>query len=228
MMPRSSVQASKTGDDTKSSQIPSKDDLVREATVRVICVAAAVGIYLYLGCHTKYFNTVPQYLFIWACFTLGQVSVQNLMDQSQLLDEIKKLKEEIQIKSSEKPQVKADEKAQDIKEPKPRKDRVKDQAVTINCLEDEQKNSSPVNSAKKIQDTKEHVKKNESVGKQLGGKGSDDSKVEMAKYEKASRIWKHSLAAIEKGIKPKNPVCGAKKFQTFYVGNLKIRVGRVF
>ncbi len=50
MMPRSSVQASKMGDDTKFSQIPSKDDLVREATMRVICVAAAVGIYLYLGC----------------------------------------------------------------------------------------------------------------------------------------------------------------------------------
>jgi hypothetical protein len=96
---------------------------VIEATMRVISVAAAVGIYLYLGCHTKYFNAVSQYF--WACFNLGQVSVQNLMDQSQLLDEIKKLKEEIQVKSSEKPQVKADEKAQDIKEPKPRKDREK-------------------------------------------------------------------------------------------------------
>jgi hypothetical protein len=40
------------------------------------------------------------------------------MDQSRLWDEIKKLKEEIQIKSSEKPQVKADERAQDhVKEP---------------------------------------------------------------------------------------------------------------
>ena len=31
------------------------------------------------------------------------------------------------------------------------------------------------------------------------------------------------MAAAEKSIKPKNPVCGAKKFQTFYVGNLSFK-----
>jgi hypothetical protein len=76
-------------------------------------------------------------------------------------------------------------------------------------VEDEQKNSSQVNSTKKIQDTKVRVKKNKCVGEQTGRKGSDDSKVEMAKYEETLRIWKHSLAAIERVIKPKNPVCGA-------------------
>ena len=50
------------------------------------------------------------------------------------MDEVTKLKEEIQIKSSEKPQVKAKEKAPDTTEPQPRKDLVRDQAVT-NCVE---------------------------------------------------------------------------------------------
>ncbi len=50
------------------------------------------------------------------------------------MDEVTKLKEEIQIKSSEKPQVKAEEKAPDATEPQPRKDLVRDQAVT-NCVE---------------------------------------------------------------------------------------------
>ncbi len=111
-----------------------------------------------MGCHTTYFiasyynmihhhnfNTVLQNCFIWVCFGLAICSVQNLTDQSRLLDEINKLKEEIQIKSSEKPQVKivkSVEKAQDTTEPKPRKDEVKDQELKINCLEVGQKGSS--------------------------------------------------------------------------------------
>jgi hypothetical protein len=86
---------------------------------------------------------------------------------------------------------------------------VKDHAVTINCVEDvedEQKNSSPVNRAKKIQDTKKRVNQNKSVEKQSGGKKSMFSKVE-SKYEKASRIWKIILAAVEKGIKPNFGCC---------------------
>ncbi len=67
-----------------------------------------------------------------------------------MLGEIKKLKEKIQIKPSEKQQVKADEKAQGIQEPEPRKDRAKEEAVTINGLEDDQKNFSPVNSGKRF------------------------------------------------------------------------------
>ena len=46
--PCSSMKAAKTGEDTKSSQSPSKDDLVLEATIRVLSVAGAaraVGIY---------------------------------------------------------------------------------------------------------------------------------------------------------------------------------------
>jgi len=117
------------------------------------------------------------------------------------------LKEGIQMKSSEKPQVKAVEKAQDTTESKPRNDQVKGQEVTIDCVEVGQK----------AQVEKESVKPKHSVGKESGR-----SKVE-SKYEKASRIWKQVLAAVEKGIKPKNSVCGAKKFQTFYVGNLSFK-----
>ena len=69
----------------------------------------------------------------------------------------------------------------------------------------------------KAQLTKESEKPKQSVGKE-----SEKSNVE-SKYEKSSRIWKRVLAAAEKGIKPKNPVCGAKKFQTFYVGNLSFK-----
>ena len=50
------------------------------------------------------------------------------------MDEVTKLKEEIQIKSSEQPQVKEEEKAPDTTESQPREDLVRDQAVT-NCVE---------------------------------------------------------------------------------------------
>ena len=200
-MPRSSVQASKTGDDTKSSQIPSKDNLVGEAMSVLFLIASVLYASSAHGCYTKY-PTVSLF-FVWVGFAC--VSFRNLTDQSQLLDEIKKLKEEIQIKSSA--QVKAVDEVQDTKEPKPRKDHVKDQAVTINCLE----------VGEKAQVTKESEKPKQSVGKE-----SEKSNVE-SKYEKSSRVWKRVLAAAEKGIKPKNPVCGAKKFQTFYVGNLSFK-----
>ena len=95
--------------------------------------------------------------------------------------------------------MKAVGKVQDTKEPKPRKDHVKDQAVTINCLE----------VGEKAQVTKESEKPKQSVGKE-----SEKSNVE-SKYEKSLRIWKRVLAAAEKGIKPKNPVCG--------VGNLSFK-----
>ena len=57
--------------------------------------------------------------------------------ERQLMDEVTRLKEEIQIKSSEKPQGKAEEKAPDTREYQPRKPRkglVRDPAVT-NCVE---------------------------------------------------------------------------------------------
>ena len=50
------------------------------------------------------------------------------------MDEVTKLKEEIQIKSPEKPQVKAEEKAPDTSVPQPKKDLVRGQAVT-HCVE---------------------------------------------------------------------------------------------
>ena len=169
-MPRSSVQASKTGDDTKSSQIPSKDNLVGEAMSVLFLIASVLYASSAHGCYTKY-PTVSLF-FVWVGFAC--VSFRNFIDQSSLLDEIEKLKEEIQIKSSETPQVKAVGKVQDTKEPKPRKDQVKDQAVTINCLE----------VGKKAQVTKESEKP-----KQWVGKKSEKSNVE-SKYEKSWRIWK--------------------------------------
>ena len=49
----------------------------------------------------------------------------------QSMDEVTKLKEETQIKSSKKKQVKVNETAPDTREPPPRKDLVRDQAVKI-------------------------------------------------------------------------------------------------
>ena len=67
----------------------------------------------------------------WVCeLSKFYGSVKIILD-SRMLDEIKKLEEEIQIKSSQMQQVKTVktvEKVQDTKEPKPRKDRVNYQA----------------------------------------------------------------------------------------------------
>ena len=199
-MPRSSVQASKTGDDTKSSQIPSKDNLVGEAMSVLFLIASVLYASSAHGCYTKY-PTVSLF-FVWVGFAC--VSFRNLTDQSQLLDEIKKLKEEIQIKSSA--QVKAVDEVQDTKEPKPRKDHVKDQAVTINCLE----------VGKKAQVTKESEKPKQSVGKT-----SEKSNVE-SKYEKSWRIWKRVWRLQRKVSSPRILSVEQRSF-IIYVGNLSFK-----
>ena len=57
-----------------------------------------IGIYLYNECHTKFFNNVSQNCLIKACFVLAlALSVQNCIDQFQLLDEINNLKEVTRI-----------------------------------------------------------------------------------------------------------------------------------
>ena len=59
-----------------------------------------IGIYLYNECHTKFFNNVSQNGLIKACFVLVlALSVQNCIDQFQLLDEINNLKEVTRISS---------------------------------------------------------------------------------------------------------------------------------
>ena len=125
MLPRSSAQASETGDDTKSSLIPSKDDLVMQAINKAFLIASAT--FAYWSCQTKY----PVVTLVFMCIVLVFLSFHDPINQFGLLDEIDKFKEAIQIKSSEKPQVKAVEKAQDTKEPEPRKDQVKDQAAQL-------------------------------------------------------------------------------------------------
>ena len=123
-MPRSSAQTSKTGDDTKSGQ-----DL-------------SVALVLFVGLISKCVHWVfdenltlermmIDYVFV-LCLLYGTFKL--LKERKQLMDEVTKLKEEIQIKSSEKQQVKAEEKAPGTTEPQPRKDLVRDQAVT-NCVE---------------------------------------------------------------------------------------------
>ena len=86
----------------------------------------SVAIFFYLGMGLQF--TVK-------LLSLAIFGFQNHTDQSRLLDETNKLKEEIQIETSERQQVRAVENAQDTKELKPRKDQMKDQAFTITCFE---------------------------------------------------------------------------------------------
>ena len=60
-MPRSSAQASETGEDTKSSQIPSKDDLTRDAMSRAFLMASVIFVFSVYGYHTNYL-TVSMFL----------------------------------------------------------------------------------------------------------------------------------------------------------------------
>ena len=81
--------------------IPSKDDLVMDVVWKILFVGMVVMIYILKGCHTKYFDTVSQYLFIMVCMYFVLVSIKNFEDQFQLLDEINNLKEELQKLSSD-------------------------------------------------------------------------------------------------------------------------------
>jgi len=198
-MPRSSAQTSKTGDDTKSGQ-----DL-------------SVALVLFVGLISKCVHWVfdenltlermmIDYVFV-LCLLYGTFKL--LKERKQLMDEVTKLKEEIQIKSSEKPQVKAEEKAPDTTEPQPRKDLVRDQAVT-NCVEVGQTVQVTKESEKPKQESKLKAKVAASI---------------QEKKQKSLERWKYCLGFAEKGYKHpyKNSICGAAKFRTFYVGNLSFK-----
>ena len=57
--------------------IPSKDDLVMDVVWKILFVGMVVMIYILKGCHTKYFDTVSQYLFIMVCMYFVLVSIKN-------------------------------------------------------------------------------------------------------------------------------------------------------
>ena len=110
MSPRGSVQASRTGDDTKISQngvIPSTRDpfsgAVRDSALLVLIVFCKI-------CYerpTKYCDTEAQFLFfITVCFLNIVAAIRSLMDIGRLLDEVTKLKTELQNLSSGVPQEK--------------------------------------------------------------------------------------------------------------------------
>ena len=144
-----------------------------------------------------------------------------LKERKQLMDEVTKLKEEIQIKSSEKQQVKADEKAPDTREPQPRKDLVRDQAVT-NCVEVGQTDEVTKETEKPKQGSKSKVA--DAAALQEKKKAKDAASLQEKKQKSLER-WKYCLGFAEKGYKHpyKNPFCGAAKFRTFYVGNLSFK-----
>ena len=144
-----------------------------------------------------------------------------LKERKQLMDEVTKLKEEIQIKSSEKQQVKADEKAPDTREPQPRKDLVRDQAVT-NCVEVGQTDEVTKETEKPKQGSKSKV--TDAAALQEKKKAKDAASLQEKKQKSLER-WKYCLGFAEKGYKHpyKNLFCAATKFNTFYVGNLSFK-----
>ena len=137
------------------------------------------------------------------------------------MDEVTKLKEGVQIKSSEKQHVKADKKAPDTTEPQPRKDLVRDQAVT-NCVEVGQTNEVTTESEKPKQGSK--LKAKDAAALQEKKKAKDAASLQEKKQNSLEYL-KYCLGFAEKGYKHpcKIQFCGAATFCTFYVGNLSFK-----
>ena len=147
MSPRGSAQASRTGDDTKISQndvIPSKRDpysgALRDSALLVLIMFCKIC----YESQTKYCDTEAQLLFFIAvCFLNIVAGIRSLMDKCRLLDEVTKLKTEVQQLTSGVPQEKKssepckvqmlqvkEEPKRTTKEP----NQHKNQKVTINLL----------------------------------------------------------------------------------------------
>jgi DNA repair exonuclease SbcCD ATPase subunit len=96
----------------------------------------------------------------------------------------------------------------------------------VQCFQVEEEQKSPqqlLDSTKKVQGTKEQVQQTksgkESVEVKADGKGELEKKLSVQEICKKSKgTWNYYQRLRD--YKHKNPVCGAKKFQTFYVENL--------
>ena len=108
MSPCGSAQASRTGDDTKISQndvTPSKRDpysgALRDSDLLVLIMFCKIC----YESQTKYCDAEAQFLFFIAvCFLNIVAAIRSLMDIGRLLDEVTKLKTELQNLSSGVPQ----------------------------------------------------------------------------------------------------------------------------
>ena len=236
MSPRGSAQASRTGDDTKISQndvILSKRDprLFSGATRDYGLLGLIVFCYICFDRQTKHCDTEEDIVFLLTiCFLYIVVGIRILIDKCRLLDEVSKLKTELQKLSSGVPQEKeANEpcKVQTLQvkeEPKssPKSEKVhvtnelnqqKTQKATINLLttktqsEKDCKNG-PTSKAEKLKDGKAKEK---------------DEKLLKRNFERSIEVWKYCLGFAERGYKHTNSVCGAMKYRTFYVGNLSFK-----
>ena len=243
MSPRSSARASGTGDATKIRKgqedvIPSKDDLVMDVVWKILFVGMVVMIYILKGCHTKYFDTVSQYLFIMVCMYFVLVSIKNFEDQFRLLDEINNLKEELQKLSS------------DVSRDKGSKDSSRVQVLQVPMQQEGQSTSVSTVEAQVTRDVTKEVhgtcvprhkkdqevtvnfseQKEQSENKPDSGRSRraeeikekvKNEKAEMQRqYDNSRKAWSHYLGLAEKGYKQS---CGAAKFRTFYVGNLSFK-----
>ena len=142
--------------------------------------------------------------------------VLSLIHRQQLLVEVSELKAELQKLSSAMPQEKQ------AQEP-----------CKVQCFQVEEEPKSPqlLDSTKKVQSTKKQVQLINSVGKEsveVKSDGKGDAKSRLEEMLSVEEIYKKSMGTWNyyqrlRDFKHKNPVCGAKKFKTFYVGNLSFK-----
>ena len=207
MSSRSSVQASKTGDATKTSDSePSKLDMLIESTLVVVLCLWMVYMQIFEASkkNPSSFKQVA-YSCIAGCVTLFRI-YESHMKRHQLLVEVSELKAELQKISS----VPQREQAQE--------------PCKVQCFQVEEEPKSPqlLDSTKKVQSTKTKSVGMESVEVKVEGKRGLQEKLSVNEiYKKSKGTWAYYQRLT--GYKHKNPVCGAKKFQTFYVGNLSFK-----
>ena len=144
----------------------------------------------------------------YGCLGIGILHqiVLSLLHRQQLLVEVSELKAELQKLSSAVPQGKAQE------------------PCKVQCFQVEEEPKSPqlLDSTKKVQSTKAKSVGMESVEVKVEGKGGLEEKFSVQEiYKKSKGTWAYYQRLTV--YKHKNPVCGAKKFQTFYVGNLSFK-----
>ena len=232
MSPRGSAQASRTGDDTKISQndVSKRDPYsgaLRDSALLVLIMLCKIC----YESQTKYYDAEAQFLFFIAvCFLNIVAAIRSLMDIGRLLDEVTKLKTELQNMSSGVPQEKKSNepckvqmlqvKEEPKSSPKPEKvhvtkepDQQKIQKVTINLLTTKTQSEKDCKSGLTSKDEKlKDEKAKDKVEKHL-----------KRKCERSTEVWKYCLGFAEGGYKHTNPVCGAMKYRTFYVGNLSFK-----
>ena len=175
MSPRSSAQASKTGDATKTSNSePTKRDMLIESTFVVVLCLWTLSMQIFEA-SKKNPSSFKQgyYSCIAGCVTLFWI-YESHMNRRQLLVEVSELKAELQKMSS----VPQGEQAQE--------------PCKVQCFQVEEEPKSPqlLDSTKKVQSTRTKSVGMESVEVKVEGKGGLEEKLSVHEiYKKSKGTW---------------------------------------